>query len=270
MPELPEVERVRLTLTERLVGQAVQAVDVRRAEVIRGSRSPRDLLRGERITSIERWGKQLAVVGQSGRCICVHLGMTGALVCADAREADRPHTHVVWTLAGEGVLTFRDPRRFGGLWTFPNLDALESDRWAGLGEDALRVKPGALHQRLRGTRRSLKAALLDQQVVAGLGNIYVDELLFELGVDPQRPADTLEAAEVRRLVGRMRRLLVRAVAAGGSSVRDYVDGSGSAGGYQLQHRVYGRAGADCTRCGRELLSGVVGGRTTVWCGRCQS
>lgn len=180
-----------------------------------------------------------------------------------------PHTHVVWQLAGGGALWFRDVRRFGGLWTFSDPAALAAGRWARLGPDALTVQPRALHRRLSRTGRAIKAALLDQNLIAGLGNIYVDELLFAAGVAPSARADALDLPAVQRLVRQMRRLLRRAIAAGGSTFRDYVDASGEAGGFQTRHRVYGRAGLPCRRCRGPLAATIVAGRTTVSCPRCQ-
>ncbi|MFW6061102.1 MAG: bifunctional DNA-formamidopyrimidine glycosylase/DNA-(apurinic or apyrimidinic site) lyase [Phycisphaeraceae bacterium] len=280
MPELPEVERVRDTLGARLPGRKVRAVRFRRREVVRGGSRPSDLLAGDRIERVDRLGKQLAIVGASGRCVCVHLGMTGSLRWErkgakgsrgrGAKGAEGEiHVHLTWTLDDGSTLRFRDPRRFGGVWTFGSVAALHERRWAVLGPDALRVRPGELHRRLQGTRRGLKAALLDQRLVAGLGNIYVDELLFMCGFPPTRPADTLGADEVRGLVRRMRSLLRRAIAAGGSTFRDYAGANGEKGRFQHRHRVYGRGGEPCTRCGAVLAEVTVAGRTTVFCTCCQ-
>ena len=277
MPELPEVERIRSSLARHLPGRKVRRVQIARADVVRGGAEPTLLLAGDRIAAIDRRGKQLALVGESGRCVCVHLGMTGSLVWG---QRDRPaggtdHVHLIWQFDPTGpsdapcTLRFRDPRRFGGLWTFATQQALYAQRWHALGEDALRVTPMRLHRQLQGTRRALKAALLDQNLVAGLGNIYVDELLFACGLAPGRLAHTLSPEEARKLVRRMRSLLHRAIASGGSTLRDYVDGDGAAGGFQRLHRVYGRGGSPCRRCRRTLATAVVAGRTTVFCGACQ-
>jgi formamidopyrimidine-DNA glycosylase len=180
-----------------------------------------------------------------------------------------PHTHLVWHFDGGESLAFRDVRRFGGVWPFADWPSLEARRWHRLGGDALTIRPRTLHAGLRRTRRAVKAALLDQQLLAGLGNIYVDELLFAAGMHPETPAHTLGLGEVQRLVRRMRRLLTRAIEAGGSTFRDYVDATGEPGGFQRRHRVYGRAGLPCRRCTGPLASAVVAGRTTVYCPACQ-
>lgn len=281
MPELPEVENVRLGLADTVVARRVVKVTVRRADVVEGLCSPADLLHGRTITRIDRLGKQLALVGDdskskgqpgAGPCVCVHLGMTGSLRYYPTAMAFKPdgHTHVVWRLEGGGRMAFRDPRRFGGLWTFPSVTDLQAVRWSGLGEDALTITPARLHAQLKRTRRPTKSALLDQAVVAGLGNIYVDELLYGCRISPLRPARDLGVPEVRALVGRMRRLLTRAIRAGGSTLRDYVDAGGRPGGYQLQHKVYGRTGQVCLRCDRLLCTTMASGRTTVYCKSCQT
>jgi formamidopyrimidine-DNA glycosylase len=297
MPELPEVESVRRMLADRLTGRSVASVTVRRSDVVRGQADGAALLAGAAVTGIARQGKQLALSGRRAAghepVVCVHLGMTGQLVWQSRGQlvtwargqvtqqeatgggveplgADLdPHTHLLWHFDDGSVLRFRDVRRFGGLWPFASSAELASQRWDKLGTDALTIQPRRLHRALRGTRRALKTALLDQNLVAGLGNIYVDELLFTAGLAPQRPADTLSLATVQRLVRQMRRLLHQAIDAGGSTFRDYVNASGEPGGFQSRHRMYGRAGLACRRCREPLAAALVGGRSTVFCPRCQ-
>jgi formamidopyrimidine-DNA glycosylase len=268
MPELPEVENVRRTLCGGLLGRPIYRVRVLRSDVVHGQTGPAGLLCGQKISSIERRGKQLALVGENGRCVCIHLGMTGALVLAAARQSRPEHTHVIWSLPGR-QLRFQDPRRFGGIWTFSHHSQLSEQRWRNLGHDALSIRSCELMKRLARTRRCIKAALLDQGIIAGLGNIYVDELLFSCRLNPFCPASTLQGKQIQRLVRHMRQLLRRAIAAGGSTLRDYVDAHGHRGSYQSQHRVYGRATKPCVRCHQCLSVATVGGRRTVWCSHCQ-
>ncbi len=268
MPELPEVEQVRRTLRSAVVGRRVVRASVRRADVVHGA-GPGDLLDGRTVADVQRRGKQLALVGDDGRCVCIHLGMSGQLRHVTNGAAEPRHTHVIWTLGGGGRVWFTDPRRFGGVWAFEHTNALHRERWDVLGPDAMRITPAVLWRSLQRTRRALKAALLDQGVVAGLGNIYVDELLFRARLHPLTAACAVERDAVGRLVPMMRRLLARAIAAGGSTLRDYVDATGEAGGFQRQHRVYGRSGQPCRRCGEPLESHVAAGRTTVCCPACQ-
>ena len=276
MPELPEVERVRLSLEAALVGRRIETVTIRRADVVEpcGSKKAMNaaLLQGSPVGAVLRHGKQLAIVAEADdadRCVCVHLGMSGSLIITPSAPPAASHRHITWQLDNGSQLSFRDPRRFGGIWTFPSLDALKATRWSALGPDALLVEPDCLLAALRGTKRALKAALLDQQLIAGLGNIYVDELLFEQGLHPLMPARRLKLPQVESLVTAMRALLTRAIAGGGSSLRDYVDGNGNAGAFQLQHQVYGRGGQPCLRCDSPLHSKVIAGRTTVFCPSCQ-
>ena len=277
MPELPEVETVRRALLPLLVGRRVARVELRREDVVVGSRTGEALLEGATIRGIERRGKQMAIVGEARgvrRVLVVHLGMTGQLVHHARAEAlsSTTHVHALWTVErgarGGGVLMFRDPRRFGGLWTLEGEEALRL-RWALLGPDGLGVEAETLRERAGASRRSIKAALLDQWVVAGVGNIYADEALFLAGIRPRRMCARLSVREWMVLAGAVREVLARAIEHGGSTVRDYVGGTGEPGRAQLIHAVYGRAGEGCVRCGGVLRGGVVAQRTTVWCPVCQ-
>lgn len=284
MPELPEVECVRRSLEPRLVGRRIGAVRVFRQDYcmaydergrerrVRGE----DLLEGARITGVTRRGKHLAVIAEDGRGMALHLGMSGQLLWNAARGAGErdPHVHVRWTVeddepGGGGVLAFRDPRRFGGVWAYPTLAALVEARWRELGPDALEISGAELRSRLGGTRRAIKAALLDQGVLAGVGNIYADESLFRARLHPERIAGELGADDTERLARAIREVLRDAVRLGGSTLRDYRDANGDAGEYQGAHEVYGRGGEACRRCGRTLESLRVGQRTTVYCPGCQ-
>ena len=273
MPELPEVETVRRTLEARILGARVERALVRRRDVIEGPASARALLEGDEIASLRRRGKQLALVGSSGRVALVHLGMTGSMVVTDAEPlADDPHVHAVWKLRtpkGASVwMRFRDPRRFGGLWTLNTLAALEK-RWAVLGRDGLEVTGSDLRGALGQSKRAVKAALLDQEAVAGVGNIYADEALFLAGINPLRKCRGLKPAEWDRLAAAIRGVLLASIERGGSTLRDFVDGEGRGGGYQARRLVYGRKGEPCLACGGRLLGRVVGGRATVYCPACQ-
>lgn len=300
MPELPEVECVRRSLERVALRARVVDVDVRRGDIIaranvdlpagraRTRRKPgaavripkAELLVGSVITRVLRRGKQLAVVGMHDgreRVVMAHLGMTGHFLHArrDTHLSHADHVHVVWHIARPAsaerwthTLAFRDPRRFGGLTTFASVAALE-EHWSHIGPDALTVKAADLAGAALGARRAIKAVLLDQRAVAGVGNIYADEALFDSGIDPHTHAADLTAAHIGRLAASIRRVLADAVGAGGSTIRDYADADGAEGSAQNHHRVYGRAGEACVRCGRPLASGRVSQRTTVWCPHCQ-
>lgn len=278
MPELPEIETVRRTLTPAIVGRSIWRADLRRPDYVRGEKHPDALLVGDTVARIDRHGKQLALVGATGRCLCVHLGMSGQirLVRGDRGESREKltHSHLVWFLKGRRpsqsvTVVFRDPRRFGGIWTFPSTEQLLRERWSKLGPDALSITHDELARKLATTRRCVKAALLDQHVIAGLGNIYIDEALHRAGVRPTVPANSLSARRTRRLIEAIRETLDNAIESGGSTFRDYRDAAGARGKYLDQRLVYGRGGEPCRRCGRRLRKAVVAQRTSVWCSRCQ-
>ena len=239
----------------------------------RGRALPGALLVGDRVERVVRHGKQLAMVGASGRVVLIHLGMTGKVVVEPGGLMSRtPHAHVGWEVerpeSGRASLRFVDPRRFGGVWTLGTVGALEA-RWSLLGPDAGRVDAGVLTRSIGTSVRPIKAALLDQRVVAGVGNIYADESLFAAGIAPARLACSLTPEEVERLAVAVREIIALAVDAGGSTIRDYVDAEGRGGSAQFLHKVYGKGGGACVRCRGDLASGVLAQRTTVWCPRCQ-
>lgn len=285
MPELPEVESIRRTLERSIAGQAIRVAHVQRTDIVgtpgklragRGQSTSCDadspmraaLLDGARAASIARRGKQLAIVATDGRALVVHLGMSGRLVVAPRSPGAHPaHTHVAWDVGESSIMRFTDPRRFGALVPCASAHQLD-EHWRDLGPDALAISDSALMQALASRRTSVKAALLDQSLVAGLGNIYVDETLHRAGIHPMMRSH--RAAMHAELIARcMRTVLGAAVAAGGSTLRDYVDAAGNPGAYATLHRVYGRAGEPCDRCQSTIRSAVVGGRTTAFCARCQ-
>ena len=267
---------MRRSLAKVIVGRTIQSVHLRRRDVVHGPCSATALLKGCRLDHLERLGKQLALMsappGADTACICFHLGMTGSLCFLPSHQpiADSAkHCHIIWRLEGGGQLVFQDSRRFGGVWTFASPAQLWSCRWHQLGPDATRITPGELHKRLLHTRCAIKSVLLDQHIIAGLGNIYVDELLFTCRLHPRTPADCINILQIQRLIRHMRNLLKRSIAAGGSTLRNYVDGNGQSGRFQVNHKVYGRAGGSCVHCNGNLSMLKVSGRTTVFCSYCQ-
>lgn len=281
MPELPEVETLRRTLEPHLLGAAVIAVSLRRRGVCTfdpprsAAHRPDALLRGGVVLALDRRGKQLAIIADDGRALCVHLGMSGQLRFEpDPPPRPPPHTHLLWTIAREGRITgrlrFTDPRRFGGVWAFDSPEALRRSRWETLGHDALAADEAALFAGLTGSRRAIKACLLDQTLLAGVGNIYADEALFRARISPHRPGGTLDAGACAALARAVREVLGEAIAAGGATLRDYVDADGQSGSSQDRFQAYGRAGQSCRCCGTPLSSARLSQRATVWCSTCQS
>lgn len=286
MPELPEVEHLRRSLDPVVVGASVRSVHIARRDVIsvpKGQRRTTDLERsllvGSRIVATLRKGKQMALESDSGRMLVVQLGMTGSVTIEQGSEPagmDGKHRHVVWELvpatnAGTGApvrMAFRDPRRFGGLTAYPTRADLDR-AWSELGPDGLTLLGDELASRLKGSRRPIKSALLDQGVVAGVGNIYADESLFASSIHPLHRADRLAPDQIQRLAVEIRRILNHAADAGGSTLRDYRDAFGQPGDAAQLHAAYGRADEPCLRCGA-LLKGIrLQGRATVFCPCCQ-
>ena len=266
MPELPEVQTVVDTLRPVAVGRAVSAVEVRRTDVVTPPAA--DLVGGvvgRTIATLDRRGKRIVFGLDDGNRFYVHLGMTGRLQLATVGEPERPHTHVVFTLAGGPLVRFVDPRRFGGVWWLGRDEP--HDR--GMGPEPLGLRAGVLGRQLQRTSRAIKTALLDQAVVAGLGNIYVDESLHAAGIHPQVPARDLSAEQVAALNRCVQRVLRRAIRHRGSTLRDYRDANGESGGFQLLHAVYDRAGRPCRGCGTGVERIVLGGRSTHFCPQCQ-
>ncbi|HMN41629.1 MAG TPA: bifunctional DNA-formamidopyrimidine glycosylase/DNA-(apurinic or apyrimidinic site) lyase [Phycisphaerales bacterium] len=296
MPELPEVESLRLSLLPHLLGRSVAAARLYRRDVLiapgdppggfprqrnratlRPKRiSPADLLTGAAIVSLARRGKQLAIIARSpraptpepDRALIVQLGMTGSLDALAPGDKPDAHTHALWSLDSGLRIRFHDPRRFGSLRVFRAIADLDA-HWAALGPDALTITDADLHAALARARRPIKAALLDQSVLAGVGNIYADEALFLARIHPTAIAAGIPPANIATLAAAIRSILAAAVQAGGSTLRDYADANGAQGTYVASHRVYGRAGLPCTICRSPLSHALLVQRTTVWCPRCQ-
>lgn len=288
MPELPEVEHLRRSLDPVLVGARLHAVTVRRRSVItcdaldgRGlspARRLSDALLAHRtIVATHRRGKQMALEADDGRVLVVQLGMTGSMTieaAAPPRGMDAKHRHVLWDFSPASPagarwrLAFRDPRRFGGLTAYPDLASLH-ESWEALGPDALAITATDLVAALARTRRPIKAALLDQALIAGVGNIYADEGLFAAGIHPLQAAASIGAGKVAELARHLRRILGHAVEQGGSTLRDYRDAYGRPGDAVQTHAVYGHAGEPCPRCGVPLEGIRLHARATVFCPRCQ-
>jgi len=266
MPELPEVQTVVTTLRPLIVGRVIAGVNLLRTDIVRpgGVDLPSRLL-GRRIRAVDRRGKRILITLDDRGRFYVHLGMTGQLTVESPEAAVRPHTHLVLEFGESACLRFRDPRRFGGVFWI----GADSDAATGLGPEPLDLKPSDLATRLAKTRRAVKNALLDQRVVAGLGNIYVDEALFEARVHPLALACELTPEEVRRLNSAIKKVLRRAIRHRGSTLRDYMDAEGAAGEAQKLHRVYGSEGKPCRSCGSPVQRIVLGGRSTHFCPSCQ-
>jgi formamidopyrimidine-DNA glycosylase len=277
MPELPEVETVRRGLEAGVVGRTAVSVVATGARTVRrfGAADLEARPTGRRFEDARRRGKYLALLLDDGAALVVHLRMSGQLLLVrDPALPKAPHTHVVIGLDDGSELRFVDPRTFGEMYVAADLgpQGLPPDlERLGVDPVADGLTPARLGKALAGRRLPVKAALMDQRLVAGVGNIYADEICFRARVRPDRRCDTLTAPAVRRLAEATVEVLEEAVAARGSTLSDarYRDLMGEAGEFQHHHAVYGRQDQPCPRCGRAVVRTRVGGRSSFYCGRCQ-
>src|SRR5215468_343120 len=273
MPEPPEVETVRRQLEPVLVGRGFERVRIDDPRLVRPY-EPAEVaaeLEGERVAAVERRGKYLVVRFESGRVLLIHLRMTGSLLIAGSGSlTDDPHRRAVVRLDDGSDVAYRDVRRFG-TWLLLEPGEAEPYLAARVGDEPLDTlfTAARLGERLAARRTSLKAALLDQRTLAGMGNIYVDEALWRARLNPLRPAGSLDRDEVGRLARGVRDALRAGIARQGSTLRDYRLPDGSGGSMQEEFRVYGRGGEPCERCGTPIARTHAGGRTTWFCPTCQ-
>ncbi|HTT59287.1 MAG TPA: bifunctional DNA-formamidopyrimidine glycosylase/DNA-(apurinic or apyrimidinic site) lyase [Acidimicrobiales bacterium] len=301
MPELAEVETVRVSLSRDLVGKKFKAVAVTNGRAVRRHKSAKDfrsLLEGHSVRSVARLGKNL-ILGLDNDChLVVHLGMSGQLLRAKGPKDPKPkHTHVVFTFTQGGELRYVDPRTFGELYvSSPPAEGdapAEISKFARLsiGGEGLALRkavPELAHLGLdpfedqigwdrfaaimRSRTTPLKAVLTDQDILAGIGNIYSDEILFAAGLRFDRPAESLSTIEIRRLHRSISEILTEAIKHGGSTLDDeqFVDPDGTKGGFQQFHQVYNREGLPCLQCRALIRRETVRGRSTYYCEKCQA
>lgn len=274
MPELPEVETVLRGLRQRVLRRRVTAVEVRNPAVVTGTLEEFARgVKGRSIEGVERKGKALAIElraanGESPRYLLIRLGMTGQFTVMRRDAPLEPHTHLRLLLdRGNEELRYRDIRRFGrlGCLTRRELDAV----FARLGPDAREITEERFRGALRGRRGALKSWLMNQQLIAGLGNIYADEALFLARLHPRAQAGRLSPGAARRLLRAVKKILDRAVELQGTSFRDYIDIEGRPGNFLPRLRVYQRAAKPCRRCGSLIRRIVVAGRSSHFCPHCQ-
>ncbi|HEV2575870.1 MAG TPA: bifunctional DNA-formamidopyrimidine glycosylase/DNA-(apurinic or apyrimidinic site) lyase [Acidobacteriaceae bacterium] len=274
MPELPEVETVANGVNARVRGQRI--VRVWTSGKPQTFKSPEEeiaqALTGATIERVRRVGKSIVFdltrAKKPAPQFLVHLGMTGRLLVSQPEVPLPPHTHAILTLADKREIRFVDPRRFGRLSVVP-ITRQEPEGYSGPGKEPTTISAEEFAQLFRARKLAIKAALLNQSILHGVGNIYADESLFRAGIRPRRAAGRLTRDELTRLHAALQQVLAHAIQLGGSSVSDYVDADGVRGFFQLEHKVYGRAGQDCTVCSIPLKKITVGGRTTVYCPHCQ-
>jgi len=286
MPELPEVETIARGLDQRVRGDFIESVWLgsHREPLKSSAQEIAAALAGTRIAKVRRVGKHIVFdlepkssqngvtktqraaslsSRNGGRQWIVHLGMTGRMLVCSPEEASPKHTHAIASLSSGRELRFVDPRRFGRL-------SVTTDRgFTGPGTEPLTVTADEFAKLFRGRKTPIKAALLNQKLLHGVGNIYADESLFRAGIRPRRQAGRLSRAELDRLHAAVKQVLKEAIRLGGSSVSDYVDAEGREGFFQLRHRVYLRTAKPCLVCRTPIKRLVLGGRGTHYCPKCQ-
>ncbi len=262
MPELPEVETVTRSILP-LVGRRIVSAEFSCLRILRGGDPDRmsAALAGQKIAGVKRYGKFIVAALSGGGYLTIHLGMTGRLLLGGAPGK---HTHAIFTL-DRGALLFDDSRQFGCI----ELSDEFPKRVARLGPEPLEIDVEDFVAGLKRRRTSVKALLLNQAFVRGIGNIYADEALFRAGIHPQTMASRLRADRARKLHAAIAEVLSQAIEAGGSSISDYVDAEGRKGFFQFQHRVYQRTDEPCVQCGAKVKRILVAQRSSHFCPRCQ-
>lgn len=270
MPELPEVETVRRSLAELLPGKKIVGVQVAKPQLV--ELGDLQMLAGQGFADFGRRGKYLIFTMTDGARLVVHLRMTGKLLYHPAAEAPQKHDHIRLAFADGAELVYNDIRAFGRWWLTDEAGLAGISGLATLAPEPIDPDFCAAYWRGRLLRRSnlsVKAALLDQRVVAGLGNIYADEVLFRAGIHPERRVGSLSPDDDERLTAAMRDILTEAIANRGTTFRDYVDGNNQKGGYQNLLKVFQKKGEPCPVCGTPIERIVVAGRGTHFCPHCQ-
>lgn len=274
MPELPEVETTRRGLQSYLQGKTIERVEVRRRDL----RWPipdefEEILSEQKIQHFGRIGKYLALDLTNGWSILGHLGMSGTFrVVPNMPQELRKHDHVMLEMDSGEVAIFCDPRRFGFLLLNKTKDLLSHPRLSRMGPDPFDSEQFTveyLQQALARRKGAIKPILLDQSLVAGIGNIYASEALFMAGIHPTRPANGLKKKEIERLIASLREVLEAAIASGGSTLRDFSGSDGEAGYFQHAFKVYGHGKEPCSACSKPLEVAMLAGRSTFFCKNCQ-
>lgn len=266
MPELPEVETVRKQLAQEMMGACITAIEIRVPKIFVGD--PESIYR-DKIVKVGRVGKYLFLHLASGRGLAIHLKMTGRMVMNVAEYGQSPHTRVVISMQDGRSIYYWDTRMFGYLHVESDIAGAEERVKQKLGPEPWVISDTELLRKLQKTGRAVKEAILDQSLLAGVGNIYANDGLWLAGIDPRRKANTLKLSEVKKLRASLCAVMERGLATGGASDNSYVDAYGKRGSYQDEFLVYSRTGEPCNTCGMPLKRIVVGGRGTWVCEECQ-
>jgi formamidopyrimidine-DNA glycosylase len=268
MPELPEVETIVRDLRQDIVGQTIIKARFLTRSVWYDTPPSPSKIKSD-INAINRRGKNILISLSNGHILAIHLKMTGRLTFENGNPLIKKHTHFIMDLASGAQVRFNDIRRFGYLDLFKKSEIEKRPYLAALGPDALVISRDDFIKIIQAKKRIIKSLLLDQKVIAGLGNIYSDEALFYSGIHPRAISSGINKVKAIRLYVSVVNVLNRAIDSRGSSIDDYVDGRGAKGSFQNSHMVYGREGEPCKKCGRPIVREVIGSRSAHYCPRCQ-
>ena len=271
MPELPEVETIARTLEPAVRGRVITGIELLYRPLLRrGGRKGLEAMKGRRVLGVNRRGKMLIIEFEGARTLVFHLKMTGQFSLAVPGEERDKHTRLVVRFEdGANELRFRDVRKFGFLLCLEGDPMSACGELACLGPEPLEVGFQEFAAVLGKKKGRIKSLLLNQTVIAGIGNIYADEMLFEARIHPETPASSLGKKAVERLYDSMKKILKLAIAEKGSTLQDYRDAEGNAGNFQFFHRVYDRKGEPCVTCGTPIRMTRIGGRSSHFCPKCQ-
>lgn len=275
MPELPEVEVICQGLLPHILNKTITNVRCSGKQL----RSPVQCkemhaeLCGKRITSLSRRAKYLVLKTDGGASLVIHLGMTGNMGIFDADSATKKHDHIRWQLDNNTELRFNDARRFGSVRLLPAKNAAQEEKrlFSATGPEPFSRSCSVAYLTRQAARRkiAIKKFIMDSHVIAGIGNIYANESLFRATIHPERPASSLSPEEWKCLLSIIRKTLKHAIKCGGSTISDFVDASGKGGYFQMNFRIYGKAGEACSECGTVIMKETIGGRASFFCPACQ-
>ena len=292
MPELPEVETIKRGLEKSVLGQKILHIKINNEKIISSHsniRKPNKIktesfiknLTGKKIIAIKRRAKNIIIEMEDGSVVLIHLKMTGQMIYSShpptpSRREGVKHTHIIFELE-KGVLLYNDIRQFGYVLYYKNIEeAIENKHFEKLGVEPFSVeftleylKEKFYKNNKTSNNKNIKSALLSQNIVVGIGNIYADEICFASNISPHRICKTLNEIEMSKLYKNIKNILSEAIASGGSSVSDYKLVNGESGSYHFEHKVYGRAGKECYTCKTILTKSIIIGRSSVWCEKCQ-
>jgi len=274
MPELPEVETIKRSLEPLVKDKIISDVEIYYDGIIKYPQPEKfkEMICGRKIIDINRRGKYLLFHLDDNNTLVIHLRMTGQLIVCDRDISFGKHTHLIFRISSRRDLRFTDIRKFGTVYLVPTSDWTRIKGLQNLGYEPLSKKFNfeTLKNLITGRKRLLKVFLLDQSKIAGIGNIYADEILFSAGLHPKREIQMLTQSEITNLYNAITQKLEEGIKYRGTSFSDYVDGRGEKGSYQEKLHVYGRGGKPCLKCGALLEKSIIAGRGTVFCPKCQS